>query len=908
MEEPIKSALSIFDKIRNDSRAYITSETKKFKESFDVDWSYKVKNNIIAFLGDRGSGKTSCMLSFENILKQREKDRDGKEMLFMDVIDPSFFDEHHNILELFVGQLYSLFRKEWETEKRNKEASFELTRDFLNLQRNLSYVDSSKDKIDFEDEASVHLEDLASGVFLQSELRRVVKKTLNYFDCRTLVICIDDLDLNVKRAYEMMEQIRKYLVMPEIIILLSAKEEQLKTLIELSLRDQYMGMSDSMKEKFPIMADRYLTKFLPQSHRVYMVSSDVFLTSELRLFTEDGQLIREFQTGAGGVLFLIFQKTRYLFYNIDGTFSYVIPRNLRNLMMLVEMLNDMPDFNEKVYITTEDTEEAKQNIANKRRFKNYFFGDSTNILEPGDDNDIKRLAENNDPTIFNRRVLDVLSEKFSYILRLYDNPQLEDIYSDKASPFNISVGDVLEVLRYLEPKLSSESDKHYLFFIRAIYSIKLYETYDLYTDSWNQIRSRIDENSNIVQPEKQKWLDDMPSLSDNTFLGIDDYFKLTGGNFFSFSRPRILQDGRDIRLLNGRKINYFIMSLISEYKNWEKKNKEMPEDKKEPLREGFIEELRLMEFFALCSAFHVDVKGTRNLRMMLKEYRNQGAPYYLKRLTGVQNIAFDILKPFESIIYPELSYSNYGKEFYELCSRLIAAEQKSLLEELLLKTRRYGDDNKVSIYADLASRMAIRNMEVLTHLYNYIRDRGRTVKVGYDKRGVPGMYRELLNSVVKNFSVKTYSLGEDNKNYHRITFEPLSVLVSVLGSVIEKPKLRKMFDECFAEVEVENRLPEEGSIEESLLTRGFFYEGDQIRKMIFDAYPDYKREYDLNAKSEFHIRLTSRGGLKKGNGEDVMRYLVGLSDKNHNFENVLNDSLREEYEILLKQKINQDNN
>ena len=447
MEEPINSSLTIFDRIKNDSRAYIIEEKKKCSSELEIDWSFKVKNNIIAFLGDRGSGKTSCMLSFANIL--RDLDKEKRKQLFMEVIDPSFFDEHHNILELFVGQLYSLFLKHWDIESKKTEDAQSLMRKFLSLQKNLRYVEATKESIYPEDETAVHLDDLASGVFLQSELRKVVKKTLEYFRKETLIICIDDLDLNVKRAYEMMEQIRKYLVMPEIIILLSAKEEQLKTLIELSLREQYHGMVDSMRDSFPVMAERYLTKFLPQSHRVYMVSPDIFLTSELRLMSEEGNLIREFQTGAGGVLSLIFQKTRYLFYNIDGTFSYVIPRNLRNLMMLVEMLNAMPDFNDNVLITTGDSIEAKQNIANKRRFRNYFFGESTNILEPEDANNIKRLAEQNDPSTFNKMMLNVLSDKYSYILRLYDNPLLEDIFSERNPPFNISVGDVLEVIQYI---------------------------------------------------------------------------------------------------------------------------------------------------------------------------------------------------------------------------------------------------------------------------------------------------------------------------------------------------------------------------------------------------------------------------------------------------------------------------
>ncbi|MDE7381926.1 MAG: hypothetical protein K2N03_07375, partial [Muribaculaceae bacterium] len=343
-------------------------------------------------------------------------------------------------------------------------------------------------------------------------------------------------------------------------------------------------------------------------------------------------------------------------------------------------------------------------------------------------------------------------------------------------------------------------------------------------------------------------------------------------------------------------------SLVEEFENWKAKNKDNPEEKQVPLREGFIEELRLMEFFVLCSAFHVDVKSTKDLPEMIKEYRSQITPYYFKRLTGVKNIAFDILKPFVSMIYPYQAYNNFGETFYSVCLNFITTEQKSVLGELLVNNRRYKDDNKVSPFSDLASRIAIRNMEVLTHLYNFINNRAKMVKVGMEKDGVPGMYRELLNSVALNFSVKTYSVSEDNTHYHIIGFEPLSVLVKVMTSVINKPNLKSLFNDCFAEVVVEKREPEEGSIESKLLTRGYYYTSKLIREIIFKHYPKYREEFEANTKSEFHKRLTDKGGLKKRNGEDVLRYLVSITDKEHPFDKILNDNLKEEYEAILKKK------
>ena len=52
-------------------------------------------------------------------------------------------------------------------------------------------------------------------------------------------MCIDDIDLNISQADEMAEQIRKYLVSPQIVILLAAKLEQLGTIKSLHYTQEY---------------------------------------------------------------------------------------------------------------------------------------------------------------------------------------------------------------------------------------------------------------------------------------------------------------------------------------------------------------------------------------------------------------------------------------------------------------------------------------------------------------------------------------------------------------------------------------------------------------------------------------------------------------------------------------------
>lgn len=91
-----------------------------------LEGSIEKSNNIFAFDGNRGTGKTSCMLSVANILldKNHRKVTNGLKFISdkafhtISMIDPSFFDQNHNILALFIARLYSSF-VEWEKDPQN---------------------------------------------------------------------------------------------------------------------------------------------------------------------------------------------------------------------------------------------------------------------------------------------------------------------------------------------------------------------------------------------------------------------------------------------------------------------------------------------------------------------------------------------------------------------------------------------------------------------------------------------------------------------------------------------------------------------------------------------------------------------------------------------------------------------
>ena len=107
-----KQAFQIIDEILTGS---------SYDENLDITKN-KV-SNIVSFCGDRGEGKTSALMTIRNILQDNTLLNAAKEsgvltysnehsvnknsFKVIKPIDPAFFDDKHNLIELLLGQMYA---------------------------------------------------------------------------------------------------------------------------------------------------------------------------------------------------------------------------------------------------------------------------------------------------------------------------------------------------------------------------------------------------------------------------------------------------------------------------------------------------------------------------------------------------------------------------------------------------------------------------------------------------------------------------------------------------------------------------------------------------------------------------------------------------------------------------------
>ena len=476
-------------------------------------------NNIIVFDGGRGTGKTSCMLSMANMLTSENHEiichgaRYVARAKFhtIPMIDPSFFDEEHNILSLFIARLYSVFQEKEETDcpsdGKGNQYRNDLMRMFVKVQQNLRSMFGDKKVKD----GMEYLVDMAASVDIKENIRKLVDLYLKYCGSEDgiLLLLIDDIDIDSVHAYEMCEQLRKYFMQPNVITLMSMKIEQLSGIIQRQFTEEYLVVNDiysyrryprtTIEERNEISerAERYLAKLLPAHQRIYMPSPSEYMDA-VPVFGDnekwgynlsDGIKIKQV------IPELIFLKTRFLFYNSAKRVSYIVPRNLRDMRQMFKLLLQMKDYAESGEVTP--------NYYNKEMFRQYFYNDwcDINLTEEYKDyaDDVKRVQNVEELNYIVLRILDEITE--SSLKSRTGDDTVERIISPANTPFNISVGDVLAIIRLTQRTKVGEDIRKFLFFLKSFYSIQLYHAYDTISSSSEKDKEQERANLLIQKPE-----------------------------------------------------------------------------------------------------------------------------------------------------------------------------------------------------------------------------------------------------------------------------------------------------------------------------------------------------------------------------------------------------------------------
>lgn len=727
-------------------------------------------NNIFAFIGERGTGKTSCMLSVAKMLEENVDNpvvnRGETSFKVLDSTDPSFFDETTNILDIFLGHLFDDFKTKWEksnqddiNEKNDLLESFEKVKQTISCmdfkKKSKSNCISSEDNVD-------KLLNLSASVNLAKDIQDLIQKYLKFVKRDALVIPIDDIDLHSGCAYEMVEQIRKYLIHENVIILMAVKMEQLQKVVEKNFLYEFSELIKQNLltcEQIIEMANKYLIKLIPEKQRFVLPTIDLMYNRIAVIY--EGNEKNESLSGYPVryiIVKLIFSKTRYLFYHMQGVSSFIIPHTLREYNQLLGLLLGMPDY-EKGVLT-------EQNQRNKAAFRQYFVQSwcKSNLKEE-DGLFIKQLFSIEDPSIINKTVVKKLQDRFKEVLN-GNTEEVKKIIDEKNKPYNISVGDVNLLLRLVKGAKVEYSEKAFIFAIETFYSMRLYEYYD-YRTEWTVEVEGIEKNVRVKN--------DIDNYSAYEILAGGSFFNLNGENgiFIPVDKD---EKRRDYRLYSLKVMKDLLNPLLS----------------KDELSEKEIKIFRMCELFALLTLrrqYKRDRRDEKN-KVNSSEYRaNIDIVYASKFGINQEFVWFDVMSFFSNLPNVERCYNRIDKRLF-----IKARENANSLYNCLLK---YCNSHRVHAQTDevhpLLSYSSIRNMEILNDLYNYINENYDVIEYYEDDR------ESLVEffGVIQKYLIKSYDEKSETENAKKEWYDIDFSFVTEFINVLKDNDTKDMFNDIF---------------------------------------------------------------------------------------------------------------
>ena len=760
------------------------------------------RNNIFAFIGERGSGKTSCMRSIVHLLENPKNSHLENHVLkhnffALDMIDPSFIDNESNIIGVILATLYKKFLDYSKDKHVNVGEKVELAEAFAKVQHDFSRMMNEKAVPEDDLEA---LSSLSAAIDLRTSLHELIEKFMKFIGMQSsvLLIPVDDIDLHSSAATMMVEQIRKYLVLPNVLIVMAMKINQLSKLKRLQYSREYKDEKMALNDKdLDEMVDRYITKLVPYNHRVYMPEATVYWDAELQIQGKHHNCT-QYESVRQAVPELIFKKTRYLFYNSAVKTSFIVPDNLRELRQLIRLLVDMNDYWQYDSAGNKKVEEAN----NKEIFKKYLFESwMMNHLDSSSQSGIKELASVTDAIQINATALRVIRNKFPTELKTNssDTSEIANIVSTKNQVYNIALGDVLAVIDFLERKDISIEQMYFLFMIKTLYSIRLYEFYDEFTDSLNVKK----ENNGELFSERVLARDLYEDMK------LPNYQKLIGGRFFNTRMIVGLPKSQDKPYRSNRVINLDALRALMR----------LCVDAPDITTSV---EIKMAELFMLCTA---RVFKSRNYNTNKKNdyiepsFREYHELVYSASLTKKPKAYWDIGAFLFNVIDIDKCYErfDYGERLLELMTQHNEPYNKSLYQGFRslvggkirnMSTKDYSNyckSNPTIISSDdnqeeydkhgWLSWVCVRNAEILCDMVSFL-DEDEYKTTGEDVKMLERFF--LLMSQYSIYSYdKTSNGGEDD--YYRINYRFARLAMETLREIDRSYALKQIFKLIFDE-------------------------------------------------------------------------------------------------------------
>lgn len=329
----------------------------------------KKRGDIITVLGERGSGKSSLMVSFTKSLGERSNryiSRKDVQFSVMKNLDASMLDSSEDIFDILLSRMLKNVERYIEDGKfsisQNRRLQYDILQQIDEIYKIHQLIKKEENRVGSADQLVGYsslstLRNAPDSLELTYKFEKLVKNYLeallenregNKEQKNYLVVPIDDLDMNSEKGFESLEQLYRYVTVKNVIVVIAVKYRHIMSLAEKNGYKIYpkidRELDDSKVKYVKDYAKEYLAKLLPIQGRVHMpdMLTDQQMIQE-KWYVKEG---KKSYTIKESILFKIKEKTGMCFDICGKGRHFLIPDSLRELRGYYGYLDSQPDDNQ----------------------------------------------------------------------------------------------------------------------------------------------------------------------------------------------------------------------------------------------------------------------------------------------------------------------------------------------------------------------------------------------------------------------------------------------------------------------------------------------------------------------------------------------------------------------------------
>ncbi len=333
-------------------------------------------HNTIFIDGPRGSGKTAFMLNLENAYNDNTSgQKDG--LYFSQPIDPTLLSIKEDFINVIIGQIHA----EIETVK-----SDDISDAYINALEQVTDALESE----FTAKSSYGVDRFLafkSSLDLERRLFEYFAEAKDLLDCKAIVLLIDDVDMSLDIAFNVLEVIRKYLACPFILPIVSGDKSLYRTIVTRHFVHQLAINArkpvDDEKADAKELADRYIQKLFPRYAEIRLLSFPELLQQH-QINIKSASLNISFNRLYHRLRDISFAGTN----GIEDSKPTFLPQTCRDLS---QFLNGLANIDNTVLTTLCDPD--KQDVTATLHRSNNLLDKMANYFAAGDRQDLYQLLK-----------------------------------------------------------------------------------------------------------------------------------------------------------------------------------------------------------------------------------------------------------------------------------------------------------------------------------------------------------------------------------------------------------------------------------------------------------------------------------------------------------------------------------